>query len=112
MLLGLFDIGMDVWHGTLSWFQTTFNLVFFIPILFRKQSVHLFIGSIFTVLWAYLLFAGTMIMSENPNLPTYERYGATLFLSISFVCSIMLIWSGIHINKELPTKTVIRTYSS
>lgn len=101
MLLGMFDIGMDIWHGTLTWFQTTFNLAFFIPILFRKQPVHLFMGVVFFLLWSYLLVGGMVTLSLfDESIEVSKQYAFAAFLLFSFCCSLILIWSGIHISEE------------
>lgn len=98
LLLGIFDVGMDAWYGTLSWYRLLFNMPFFIPILFRKAAVHLFTGILFTLLWGYLAVAGGMILSSGSNpahLAQWQQMGVAIFLVFSFLCSVCLMMGGV-----------------
>lgn len=98
LLLGLFDKGMDAWHGTLSWYHVLFNLVFIVPVIFRRATVHLFLGILFTLLWGYLLVTGSMILSPGNNpehLAQWKVVGMTIFLIFSFLCSVCLMMGGV-----------------
>lgn len=99
-LLGLFDIGMDIWHGTLSWFFLVFNLAFFIPLLFRRQPVYLFTGIVFTMLFGYLLLAGAALAFNGPGMMTIQRYGVAAMLFFSFACAITLIIAGLPVSSQ------------
>ncbi len=108
LLLGMFDIAMDAWQGTLSLLQVLFNLVFFLPMLFRKAVVHLWLGLIFTLLWGYLLVAGGMILSSGSNpahLAQWQEVGIAIFLVFSFLCSVCLMMGGVlRIGDEAQSK--------
>lgn len=98
LLLGIFDVGMDAWYGTLSWYRLLFNIPFFIPILFRKAAVHLFTGILFTLLCGYLLVACGMILSSGTNpahLVQWQEVGVAIFLVFSFICSVCLMMGGV-----------------
>lgn len=109
MLLGIFDIGMDALHGTLCWLQVLFNIVFVIPILFRRGEVHLLLGIIFTLLWGYFLLAGTVLYAtaDKPPYPnSWQTFGAGMFLFFSFICSIcLMIGGGLWLNEEAQRKS-------
>lgn len=98
LLLGLYDIGMDVWHGTPGWYHVLVNLVFIIPVVFRGARVHLFLGILFTLLWGYLAVAGGMILSSG-NYPEHVSgwgvAGMASFLLFSFICSVAMMMGGV-----------------
>ncbi|MCB0695902.1 MAG: hypothetical protein KDC07_00975 [Chitinophagaceae bacterium] len=98
-LTGAFDIGMDAWHGTLSWSHTLFNLAFFIPLVFRNRYVYLICGSLFTILWGYMLFAGIFLAATGrvSKVSALEMTGVSLFLAFSFVCAVAMLYAGIEL---------------
>ena len=95
-LLGAFDIGMDIWHGTLTPFQTFFNIAFFIPLIFRNRHVFAVLGILFTGLWAYLLMGGLYLLSAGKadHIGTLEKAGVSLFLIFSLLCSVAMMYIG------------------
>lgn len=98
LLLGLYDIGMDAWHGTLSWYHVLVNLVYIIPVVFRQSRVHLFLGILFTLLWGYLSVAGGMILSSGNypgHLSAWGVAGMASFLLFSFICSVAMMMGGV-----------------
>lgn len=98
ILLGIFDVGMDAWYGTLSWYHILYNIPFFLPVLFRKAGAHLFLGILFTMLWGYLLVFGGMRLSSGYNpaqLTEWQVAGAAIFLLFSFACSVCLMMGGV-----------------
>lgn len=98
LLLGVFDIGMDAFYGTLDWYRLLSNVPFFLPLLFRKAGAHLFMGILLTMLWGYLLVVGGVMLSSGSNpaqLKQLEIVGAAIFLLFSFACSVSLMMGGV-----------------
>jgi len=94
LLLGIFDIGMDAWYNSLSWFFVLCNLAFFIPIIFRNRRVYLICGICFSALWTYLFFASLILIPKGNGLSALQIVGVELFLLFSLACSVSMLYAG------------------
>ena len=98
-LLGIFDIGMDLWHHTLRWEQLGFNLLLMVPLLIRRKPIWTIFGWVGTIFWAYLFIVVFVWFTDyligKPFRYPAETFGIGLpFTAISLTCSIALIYLG------------------
>lgn len=96
-LLGLFDIGMDIYHNSLSPLILLFNLFFFVPIIFRNKTIHLLFGVLFSLLWIYLIF-GALSIAVLTKQTGLKEISIGLFLLFSLGCSLLLIYRGLDLS--------------
>jgi hypothetical protein len=96
--LGLFDIGMDLYHHTI-YAQTWRNLILFIPLIFRHSKVYIVTGILLTLLWAYLLFVlfvwFLQYMQGKHFIDPAITFGfGGLFIGFSLFCSLAMLYAG------------------
>ena len=101
LLLGMFDIGMDLWAETFTWSFVLFNAVFFLPLIFPKRKLYLVFGICSSVFWSYLLIGGGLfVMPGNPRISTLQAIGVSFFLLFSLLCSLSLVYAGADYCRE------------
>jgi len=94
MLLGMFNIGMDLWHNTFRGLPSLGNLIFFIPIIFRRRRIYLVCGICFSLLFLYFLFASLFVVPGNTRITPLEAWAVEFWLLFSFACSLSLWYVG------------------
>ncbi len=99
MLLGIFDIGMDLWHSTTS-IQTWLNMILFIPIVFRNRILDTIFGVILSLLFTYLLLALIVWFLQYARGAHFKYPFETfvfgpLFVGFSLFCSITFVYKGL-----------------
>lgn len=106
MLLGLFDISMDLWHHTIT-AQIWLNLILFIPIVFRNKTVSTIVGLLLSLLFAYFLLAEFLwfiayLRGRHFENPFDTFVIGPLFIGFSLFCAAALVYqsfSGTHSQK-------------
>lgn len=110
MSLAVYHLFMDVWQGEVSWFTLLIDLILLVPIIFRRGSVLLFFGIVFTLFWGYFLFIATVLYFKAAYHPVNRDYlGVGLFMIFSFLCSVtMAVGGGMKLHDEFhPKQTLI-----
>lgn len=90
LLVGLYTIGTDLYHGKLTWGTFWFNLLFIIPFFIRKKVVHLAFGILFLIIWGYCLFGGILLSIMHPEQLGADEAGSGILILVALLCSIVL----------------------
>ncbi len=97
-LIGIYDIGIDIWHHKLILFNLFIDVVLIIPLLINHRITHLVCGILFGILSLYGMFACFIFFVQYLQGKHFLYLFETLFVgpvftSFSLLCALSLIYS-------------------
>ncbi|HYD20427.1 MAG TPA: hypothetical protein VEB40_03045 [Flavipsychrobacter sp.] len=102
-LLGAYDIISDILNGGIKTENLLFNLIFFLPLVFRRWYILLSCGVVFGVFWIWQFTVGSFLLMDAGTSygNVWRSLALWLFLLASMLCSFMLYHAGSRLKASL-----------